>query len=100
MTDEEAIHYAECLKNNYTIDFDDLEDFCNMAIEALKGHREIDYDHDTICGMTINEIIDVMNGLTLEHIYNLQMTMENLSAWKELYVNEVVNQMMEGIYGK
>ena len=35
MTKEEAIHFAECLKNNWTINFDDLKDFCDMAIEAL-----------------------------------------------------------------
>lgn len=35
MTREEAIHFAVCLKNNWTIDFNDMEDFCDMAIEAL-----------------------------------------------------------------
>ena len=35
MTTKEAIHFAECLKNNWTINFNDLEDFCDMAIEAL-----------------------------------------------------------------
>ena len=35
MTREEAIHFAECLKHNWTINFNDMEDFCNMAIEAL-----------------------------------------------------------------
>ena len=36
MTNEEAIAYANCLKNNYTINFDDMADFCDMAIKALK----------------------------------------------------------------
>lgn len=35
MTTEEAIHFAKCLKNNWTIDFNDMADFCDMAIEAL-----------------------------------------------------------------
>ena len=35
MTREEAIHFAECLKNNWTINFADMEEFCDMAIEAL-----------------------------------------------------------------
>lgn len=35
MTNEEAITYANCLKNNYTINFDDMADFCDMAIKAL-----------------------------------------------------------------
>ena len=37
MTREEAIHFAECLKHNWTIDFNDMEDFCDMAIEALSA---------------------------------------------------------------
>ena len=36
MTREEAIHFAVCLKNNWTIDFNDMEEFCDMAIEALQ----------------------------------------------------------------
>ena len=40
MTREEAIHFAECLKNNWTINFNDMEDFCNMAIEALSKDGE------------------------------------------------------------
>jgi predicted RNA-binding Zn-ribbon protein involved in translation (DUF1610 family) len=36
MTREEAITYANCLKNNYTINFDDMADFCDMAIKALE----------------------------------------------------------------
>lgn len=35
MTNEEAITYANCLKNNYTINFDDMADFCDMAIKVL-----------------------------------------------------------------
>ena len=38
MTREEAIHFAKCLKNNWTINFDDLKDFCDMAIEALDAN--------------------------------------------------------------
>lgn len=37
MIREEAIHFAECLKHNWTIDFNDMEDFCDMAIEALEN---------------------------------------------------------------
>lgn len=37
MTREEAIHFATCLKNNWTINFADMEDFCDMAIEALQN---------------------------------------------------------------
>lgn len=36
MTREEYIDFANALKNNYTIDFDKLPEFCDMAISALK----------------------------------------------------------------
>lgn len=36
MTREEAIHFAICLKKNYTIDFNDMKVFCNMVIKALE----------------------------------------------------------------
>ena len=35
MTTDEAIHYAECLKNNYTIDLNQMKEFCDKSIEAL-----------------------------------------------------------------
>ena len=37
MTTKEAIHFANCLKNNWTIDFAKMEEFCDMAIRALGG---------------------------------------------------------------
>lgn len=36
MTREEYMNFANCLKNNYTIDFDKLPEFCDMAISAVK----------------------------------------------------------------
>ena len=44
MTREDAIHFANCLKNNYTIDLNDMQAFCDEAIKALEqepktGHR-------------------------------------------------------------
>lgn len=35
MTREEYNDFANALKNNYTIDFDKLSEFCDMAISAL-----------------------------------------------------------------
>lgn len=35
MTTKEAIHFANCLKNNWTINFNDMEEFCDIAIRAL-----------------------------------------------------------------
>lgn len=39
MTKEEYIEFANALKNNYTIDFDKLPEFCDMAIEAIKQEQ-------------------------------------------------------------
>ena len=39
MTREEYIDFANALKNNYTIDFDKLPEFCDMAISALSENK-------------------------------------------------------------
>lgn len=39
MTREEYIDFANALKNNYTIDFDKLPEFCDMAISALEKNE-------------------------------------------------------------
>jgi len=39
MTNEEYINFANALKNNYTIDFDKLPEFCDMAISALSENK-------------------------------------------------------------
>lgn len=41
MTTKQAIVFAECLKNNWTINFDDLEDFCDTAIRSLKENKAL-----------------------------------------------------------
>ena len=35
MTKEEGKEFANALKNNYTIDFDKIPDFCDLVISAL-----------------------------------------------------------------
>ena len=42
MTREEIIHFANCLKNNYTIDFNDMEEFCNEVIKSQKKLQSIE----------------------------------------------------------
>ena len=39
MTREEYINFANALKNNYTIDFEKLPGFCDMAISALSENK-------------------------------------------------------------
>ena len=40
MTKEKVIEFANCLKNNYTVNFDDMSDFCDEVIEALENSCE------------------------------------------------------------
>ena len=42
MTKEKAIKFANCLKNNYTIDFNDMADFCDTVIKALEIVEEFE----------------------------------------------------------
>lgn len=42
MTKEEAIHFANCLKNNYTIDLNDMQAFCDIVIKSLEQEPVID----------------------------------------------------------
>lgn len=37
MTREEGKEFANALKNNYTIDFDKLPEFCDLVISALEN---------------------------------------------------------------
>lgn len=41
MTREEYIGFANALKNNYTIDFDKLPEFCDMAVSVLSAIEKI-----------------------------------------------------------
>lgn len=40
MTIKECIEFANSLKNNYTIDFDKLSEFCDMVISELSENKE------------------------------------------------------------
>lgn len=42
MTREEIIHFANCLKNNYTIDFNNMEEFCNEVIKSQHKLKDIE----------------------------------------------------------
>lgn len=38
----------------------------------------------TICGIPIEEVVKILNGIELERRYDLKLTMENLSKWQEI----------------
>ena len=52
MDKEKAIEFANCLKNNYTVNFDDMSDFCDEAIKALENSCE-----DTISRQQVLDIV-------------------------------------------
>ena len=62
-TREDAIHFAECLKRNYTIDFEDMEVFCDMAelIDFKNGKIDADdviEEFNRVTRMEVLRIID------------------------------------------
>lgn len=88
MTKAEAIHFAECLKNNQTINFSDIELFCEIAIKAIKqeesakGCKTISY----------RDCSDAMLMMWMENIltdgeYNRIMDKLNKSEMCKRYMN-------------
>lgn len=41
MTKEKVRQLANCLKNNYTIDYDDMSDFCDTVMALAAGEKEV-----------------------------------------------------------
>lgn len=62
MTREEYIDFANALKNNYTIDFDKLPEFCDMAISALSEDGEYVKKGDAISKILIEFTERESNG--------------------------------------
>ena len=60
MNREEAIYFANCLKNNYTVDLNDMEAFCDMAIKALEQEptTKNDLGVDCVSRQAISGYID------------------------------------------
>ena len=52
MTREEYIEFANALKNNYTIDFDKLPEFCDMAISTLSTDGEYIKKEEALLAVT------------------------------------------------
>lgn len=49
MTREECIEFANALKNNYTIDFDKLPEFCDLVISALEKNESAEEWYKLLC---------------------------------------------------
>lgn len=84
MTREEYIKFANALKNNYTIDFNKLPEFCDMAISALSAEpcREAD-DYE-------NEIADLHNRLDIAE-YDKERYKEEITTLEAKNKGEWIN---------
>lgn len=65
----------------------------------------IDYIIDgkgmTLNGKTMDEILTILNGLELERIFGIQMTMSNIKLWKEIFYREMsktINENFEKMF--
>lgn len=68
MTKEQAIQFANCLKNNYTIDFNDMADFCDMAIKALEQElTPIKNERPTKCGNYLVQVASTDGTATIDY---------------------------------
>jgi len=73
MNREEAIYFANCLKNNYTVDLNDMEAFCDMAIKALEQEPTTKNDLGVDCisrADAIQAMQDTAKKLTNEDTIN------------------------------
>ncbi len=82
MTREDAIKFANCLKNNYTIDFNNMTDFCDMAIKALEQQANT----EMIIKTTIKEYLDKFYPDTNELLIDLNHDLcKRIRKAKEIY---------------
>ena len=85
MTREEYNDFANALKNNYTIDFDKLPEFCDMAISVLSTEGEYIKKADIL-----NELGDVNMDILTDEVketvnslpsYSFPISAENKGEW-------------------
>jgi rubrerythrin len=89
MNREEAINFANCLKNNYTVDLNDMEAFCDMAIKALEQEptTKNNLGVDCISRQAVEDAMydatrsmDLNYGQIMEYIDNLPSVTPQLSV--------------------
>lgn len=69
MTREEYIDFANALKNNYTIDFDKLPEFCDMATSVLSGDEGDSFNSQAVEEIN-SEIPKVRELFDIAYEYN------------------------------
>lgn len=98
MTREEGKEFANALKNNYTIDFDKLPEFCDMAISALSENKG-DLISRTEVINAIDEREDVNGNVNAEDIRTDIVTMPNVQPkkgeWIPITKRPVTNEEQE-----
>ena len=87
-----------------------VEKFPNVRKSYLMGYDDLGLTEQdangklTICGMSIEEAVKILNGLELERKCGIKMTMENLSEWQEIIrkeyekeIKDVLDSYMKGL---
>lgn len=86
MTKEQAKKFANCLKNNYTIDFNDMADFCDTVINALEQQP----CEDCVSRKAVVDTIEQWVENIKEPFGSLRTNIENLPPVKPThYIAEV-----------
>lgn len=94
------------LETKKSIDELDLSDETKYKLKNILC-KEIDeeFSNITICGKSIEEITTILNGLDIEKMLDIKMTMENLSYLFKKVVDEqnkmqqmAIKEMMFGSY--
>lgn len=105
MTREEYIDFANALKNNYTIDFDKMIEFCDMAIEAIGEKKEIkkfiDHykDEDVDTAYHAGRVIRYDNNFAIG--YEMRGAEETFSIGQPVYDEDknLMGYLGIGLYG-
>ena len=61
-------------------------------------YKPYDITKTTICGRTLQEIMDILGALDLEKEYDLKMTMKNLKQWQEMMYKEQQKEFDKQLY--
>ena len=102
MTRGEYIDFANALKNNYTIDFDKLPEFCDMAISALSESKRDLISRGEVESVLHNNLHALIDT---DQLYQLYKDINHLptysfhdSAGVENYTVEKLNQILKWGY--
>ncbi len=84
-------------KENDKLEYD-LVSKQNIYIEQLQNKiKELEnkLDIQTICGYPIEEAIQILSALTIERVYDIKFTMDNLNKFVNLYQKEQTEMLKD-----